>query len=93
MSTSSRIAAKLLAAAAAAAAAATIRIAVAPSASAIRGNCGGNTFGGSSGPNTAAMVRGGGGCNPFERIENAFDRFFHIPDRDDQKQQLQRAAK
>jgi hypothetical protein len=89
MSTSPRIVTKLFAAAAAVA----MSIALAPSASALTGGCGGNTFGGGGRPNTAAMVRGGGGCNPFERIENAFDRFFHIPDRDDQKQQLQRAAK
>jgi hypothetical protein len=87
MSTSPRIATKLLAAAAATAAAATISISLAPSASAITGGCGGGR------PNTAAAVRGGGGCNPFERIENAFDRFFHIPDRDDQQLQQRRAAK
>jgi uncharacterized membrane protein len=89
MSTSPRIAAKLLAAATAVA----MSIALAPSASAVVGTCGGNTYGGSSSPNTAALMTKRGGCNPFERIENAFDRFFHIPDRDDQQLQQQRAAK
>ena len=88
MSTSPRIAAKLLAAATAVA----MSIALAPSASAQLGTCGGrSTYGGNSGPNTAAVMQRGG-CNPFERIGNAFDRFFHIPDRDDQQLQQRRAA-
>jgi hypothetical protein len=71
--------------------AAVMSIVLAPSASALRQSCGGNTFGG--GPNTAAMIaRGGGGCNPFERIENGFDRIFHIPDRDDQVRLQQKRA-
>ena len=86
MSTKTRVVAPAMLATVAAA----MSIVLAPSASAIQSRCGVNTFGG--GPTTAAMVRGGGGCNPFERFENAFDRFFHIPDRDDQRLQLQRAA-
>ena len=88
MSTSPRVAAKMLAVAAAAAA--TVGIGFAAAAPAIAKPSGGTSFG--SGPtsptgNAAAIMQRR--VSPFERFENAFDRFFHIPDRDDQV--LQRA--
>jgi hypothetical protein len=93
MSTSPRIAAKLLAVTAAAAATVSIGLAAATPAAADNGK--GNPFtisGGTTGPTTAAAQLKQRRVSPFERFEDAFDRFFHIPDRDDQRLAAQRAA-
>jgi hypothetical protein len=92
MSTSPRIAAKLLAVTAAAAATVSIGLAAAAPAAADNGK--GNPFtisGGTSPTGNATAQLMTRRVSPFERFENAFDRFFHIPDRDDQV--AQRAAK
>ena len=89
MSTSPRIAATLLAAAAAATVG--IGLAAAAPAAADRGTGGTSVGSGPSSPtgNTAAIMQRR--VSPFERFENAFDCFFHIPDRDDQVLQQQYA--
>jgi hypothetical protein len=84
MSTSPRVAAKLLAVTAAAAATVSIGLAAAAPAAADR-HPGNPSVGSSSttGPKTAAAQLTQRRVSPFERFENAFDRFFHIPDSDD----------
>jgi hypothetical protein len=84
MSTSPRIAAKLLAVTVAAAA--TVGIGLAAAAPAIAkpptpvGPSVGSSVTTPTGSAAAIMKRR---VSPFERFENAFDRIFHIPDLDD----------
>jgi hypothetical protein len=84
MSTSPRVAAKLLALTAAAAATVSIGLAAATPAIAKPPKPVGPSVGSSvtspTGNATAIMQRR---VSPFERFENAFDKFFHIPDSDD----------
>jgi hypothetical protein len=84
MSTSPRVAAKLLAITAAAAATVSIGLAAAAPAIAKPPKPVGPSVGSSvttGTGNAAAIMRRP--VSPFERFENAFDRFFHIPDPDD----------